>query len=96
VYVRSLAQSALLVILVVIIIDNRHSFVLLGGLHLPVLLSTSWLLGRRVCILAIVRVTWLRSIIFGAFVLEVIFFLILLLVVSSVFGFGTLGFLLWR
>jgi hypothetical protein len=96
VYVRALARNALLVVLVIVIIDNRNSLVLLGGLDFPVFLSTSWLLGRRAGVLAIVRVTRLRGIVLGTFVFFIIFFIIFLFVVSSIFGLSALGLLLWR
>jgi hypothetical protein len=88
---RSLAQSALLVVLIVIVINNRHSLVLFGGLHFPILLGTGWLLGRRSRILAVVRVAGFSGIVFRAF-----FILILVFVISGVFGLGALGLLLRR
>jgi hypothetical protein len=93
---RSLAQNALLVVLIVIVINNRHSLVLFGGLHFPILLGTGWLLGRRSRILAVVRVAGFSGIVFRAFILEVIFILILVFVISGVFGLGALGLLLRR
>jgi hypothetical protein len=94
VYISTRPRSRLLVILI-IVIDNRDSLVLFGGLHFPVLLGTSRLLGGWAGILAVVTVTWLLSIVVGALVLEVILIFVFL-IVFGVLGLGGLLCLLLR
>lgn len=83
-----------LLVILIVVIDDRDSLVLLGSLHLPVLLGASRLLRWRTSILTIVRITRFFGIIFGAFLLKVIF-LFLFLVIFTVLGLGALCLLLW-
>jgi hypothetical protein len=80
-------------LILIIVIDNRNSLVLLGGLHFPILLGAGWLLGRGAGILAVVRIAWLLCVIFRALLVEVIF-LLFLIVFFSILGLGALGLLL--
>jgi hypothetical protein len=83
-----------LILILIIVINNRDSLVLFGGLHFPVLLRASWLLGRGTGILTIIRITWLLCIVLGALLVEVIFLLFLVVVFFSILGLGALGLLL--
>jgi hypothetical protein len=83
-----------LILILIIVINNRNGLVLFGGLHFPVLLGASWLLRRGTGILTIIRITWLLCVVFGALLVEVIFLLFLVVVVFSILGLGALGLLL--
>lgn len=91
VYSSTCSKERLLVIFV--FINYRNSLVLFGGLHFPVLLGTSWLLGRWAGIFTIITVTWLLSVVVGALVLKVVLIFVFF-VVLSVLSLGLLGLLL--
>jgi hypothetical protein len=80
-------QSALLVILILIVVNNRDRLSLLSRLYFPVLLSTSRLLRGRTSVLAIIVVTGLLGIVLVVFLFDIFFFFVLLIVVV-VFGLG--------
>jgi hypothetical protein len=94
VYSSTRSKNSSLVILV-IVIDDGNSLVLFGGLHFPVLLGTSRLLGGWAGIFAIVTVTWLLSVIIGALVFKVVLIFVVL-VVFGILGLGGLLCLLLR